>query len=180
VASRLGRLLARTFVEPVWVAGPAHVETWTCASCGREIVRTSPAVKGLWVAPTPAERTALCARQHGVHDRHGIVVADLDEASAASADDEVPVVERADGSLVALVPPAGLELVPDADGDGYLVLDRADLRPSDLVGGAAPDPGSGPIVGHLAIDAIRTDDHGRPSAVAARRLPQRTHNPRPR
>jgi len=64
-------VLARLFVRPVWMAGPPKVERWTCPVCDRAVLRTSPAVKNLWVTAAPAERVALCARQHGAHDRKG-------------------------------------------------------------------------------------------------------------
>src|SRR5689334_16823482 len=130
VAGRLGRLLTRTFVEPVWTAGPTKVEAWPCPTCGREVVRLSPAVKGIWVAPTAAERTALCARQHGAHGRLGTPLP-IDEDELVV--DWVPVVALEDGAFLALVPPAGLRCTP-ADGGGYAVSALDEVNPSDLVG----------------------------------------------
>jgi hypothetical protein len=169
VAARIGRIFARTFVRPVWVAGAPHVETWSCPACGRSIERRSPAVKGIWVTAMPSERTALCARQHGAHDRKGRVLA-ADEPQAVGGDDDVwiPLVVRGDGSCVALVPPAGLELVPVDGGRGYLVIALDELNPSDLVGHART---GGHELGVIARDAVRVDPAGRPIDVDARRLP---------
>ena len=166
--ARIGRILAKSFVLPVWVAGDPHVERWTCPACGREVERTSPALKGIWVTAKDDERTALCARQHGAHDRKGRPLPATDDARPPVDDVWIPLIAREDGSFVALVPPAGLELVPTAVGDGYRVRALDELNPSDLVGHA---PTHGRELGVVGPEAVRVDPSGRPIEVDVRRLP---------
>ncbi len=173
-------VIARVFVRPLWMAGPPKVEQWTCPTCGRTVSRTSPAVKTLWVTADAAERTALCARQHGFHHRDGsalppeerqarVRLADL--VVADEAERWVPVARYGDHPVsegfVALLAPAGLAFVAVAGGPqeiGFEVHELTRLAASDLVG-APPAAPSGRLLGRLAAADLRFDDPTRPAAL---------------
>lgn len=154
-------VLVRTFVRPVWVAGPPRVERWTCPACGRDVDRTSPAWKGIWFTAEPAEVTARCARTHRAHDRKG---RPLPEEERPLGDDAVPIVAvdvatpgAPPSSFVALWPPHGVAFLLDADGGTYEVRRLRALATSDLIGPrAAALPGD--VIGRVAVGDVRFED----------------------
>lgn len=152
----------RTFVRPVWMAGPPKSERWDCPACGRSVGRTSPACKGIWFTAEPAEVVALCARTHRAHDRKGHALPDDEDPVG---DDAVPIVAVDPGSspgapprsFVALFPPHGISFVLDADADGgdrYELRRLRELAPSDLVGARAARL-SGAVIGRVAVEDVR-------------------------
>ena len=158
----LREALLRTFVKPVWVAGPPKVERWTCGACGREVERVSPAWKGIWFTAEPDEVVALCARTHGQHGRKG---EPLPTDEVPSGDDAVPIVAVDSGSwpdgppasFIALMPPNGVAFVLEPDGAAYEVRRLAELAPSDLLGArAASLPAQ--VLGRVAVSDVRFDE----------------------
>jgi hypothetical protein len=134
--------------------------------CGRAVDRSSPALKGVWFTAVPAERIALCARQHGAPDRRGHPVVAGTDRTTGDVRSDVPLIERADGALVALVPPHGVELARAEDG-GYDVFELDELRPSDLVGTVGRH---GRWIGSVDDQAVRRDAEGRAVSIEAVRL----------
>ena len=45
------------------------VRAWSCPTCDRTVLRAQ--IPGGWYGAIPSELVALCARQHGTHDRYG-------------------------------------------------------------------------------------------------------------
>ena len=163
---QLRDLLLRTLVKPVWVAGEAKIETWTCPACGRDVERTSPAWKGIWFTATPDEVTGLCSRVHRTHTRKGGPLAPTDaEAHPGPGDEWVPVVaverptdaEGPPAAFVALVPPHGVAFVLDADAGSYELRRLRGLAPSDLVGAHAAAALDGERLGAVPVDAVELD-----------------------
>ena len=162
-------VLLKTLVLPVWTAGEAKVETWTCSACGREVDRISPAWKGIWFAAGPDEVVALCARTHRAHDRKGAPVA---PGAPDEGEDWIPItgVDGEGGlprSFVALLPPTGVAFVLDPEGRAYELRRLDELAPSDLVGTAPATALEGEVVGSVAVDDLEFDA-GRHGPVAVR------------
>lgn len=158
-------VLLKTFVLPVWVAGPPKVEQWTCPACAAEVDRISPAWKGVWFTAEPGEVTALCSRTHRTHDRKGQPFP-VDEP-LAGVEDWIPIVavDAAPGgppvSFVALLPPHGVAFVLATDGDddgtAYELRRLEELAASDLLGPRAASL-RGEVIGRVAVEEVVFDD----------------------
>ena len=152
--------IRRWLVEPVWTAAPApEREEWCCPACGRTVWRDSPAMKGIWFAPTDLELTGRCARQHGAHHRRsGEPLPPVEPAFAVEDDRRVAVAPLDGGAFVALLPPAGLLFLPAADGRPAFDVHALDeLSPSDLVGRGRPH---GRHLGIVPADEVAVDADG--------------------